>query len=140
MCTRKSVFYCATFFCSFLFFLQSGLNASRGRLGSASSEVLGRLISFCCFSVYIPSRSPAKQRHDLVVSYGTSHCCCNLCDIDGNQILNARSAHQPAPRPAPFHPIPTPQACINLVKRMIECASEIFPDLWQGYPAAASQG
>eukprot|EP00752_Nemacystus_decipiens_P016285 g14564.t1 len=32
------------------------------------------------------------------------------------------------------------QACINLVKRMIECASDIFPNLWQGYPAAASQG
>ena len=32
------------------------------------------------------------------------------------------------------------QACINLVKRMIECAQDIFPDLWQGYPAASSQG
>ncbi|CAM9195217.1 unnamed protein product [Ectocarpus sp. 6 AP-2014] len=32
------------------------------------------------------------------------------------------------------------QACINLVKRIIECAKEIFPGLWQGYPVAASQG
>ncbi|CAM9314755.1 unnamed protein product [Phaeothamnion confervicola] len=29
------------------------------------------------------------------------------------------------------------QSCINLVKRVIEVAPEVFPDLWQGYPASA---
>ncbi|CAM9539661.1 unnamed protein product [Ascophyllum nodosum] len=30
------------------------------------------------------------------------------------------------------------QSCINVVRRMIESASDIFPNLWEGYPAASS--